>query len=117
VKFGVETTYLWACAHQVESMNALFVEEDCFGLNQVTLQCSYFKPDHVFTIIKRNLDCHESSALRRKKRLKRFYGASLALGKELLKLKKFLLVIHGEIRTRKRTLSTLKRPAAKVFSR
>ena len=38
-KFGAETTQLWACANQVESMNGLFLEQDCFGQNQVTLQC------------------------------------------------------------------------------
>ena len=52
MKVGAKTTHLWACALQVESMNALFVEQDCFGLNQVTWQCPYFKTDHVFTIIK-----------------------------------------------------------------
>ena len=31
------TTYLWACAHRVENMNALFLERHCSELNQVTL--------------------------------------------------------------------------------
>ena len=35
---GTKTTHLWACANQMESMNALLLEQDCFGLNQVTLQ-------------------------------------------------------------------------------
>ena len=51
---GVETTYLWACANQVESMNGLFLEEDCFGLKQVKIEvCSCFKTSNAFTIIKK----------------------------------------------------------------
>ena len=37
MRVGAETTHLWACANQMESMNALFLKQDCFGLNQVTL--------------------------------------------------------------------------------
>lgn len=37
-KMGAETTYLWVCANQMESMKGLFLEQNCFGLNQVTLQ-------------------------------------------------------------------------------
>ena len=36
-----ETTLLWACANQVESMSGLFLDQDCIGLSQVTLQCVY----------------------------------------------------------------------------
>ena len=38
-KVGAETTRLWACVLQLESMNGLLVEQDCFGLNQVTFRC------------------------------------------------------------------------------
>ena len=41
VKLVAETTHLWACADLVESMNGLFQEQDCFGLNQVTLYSCY----------------------------------------------------------------------------
>ena len=43
VKMEAETTHLWACADLVESMNALFLEQDCFGLNQVSLKNSYLQ--------------------------------------------------------------------------
>ena len=42
MKVGAETMHLWACANQVESMNALFLEHDCFGLSQVKLKFSNF---------------------------------------------------------------------------
>ena len=60
-KVEAETTHLWACANQMESMNGLFLEQDCFGPNQVTLQCILIlqRPNIAFVIIKAlmNFNC------------------------------------------------------------
>ena len=53
MKLGAETTHLWACVNQVESMNAPFPEQDCFGPNQVLFFCHYLDIG--------NLGCYEFS--------------------------------------------------------
>ena len=54
-KVITETTHQWACAYQVESMNGLFLEQDCSGLNQVTWQCllTDSKTYDAFVVVKR----------------------------------------------------------------
>ena len=53
-KVWAKTTHLWECANQVGSMNGLFLQQDCFGLNQVTSQCVLILQQNIaFVIVNR----------------------------------------------------------------
>ena len=56
-KMRAATTHLWACANQVESMSGLFLERDCFGLNQVTLQCIISLQNRSIAFVIINFNC------------------------------------------------------------